>query len=207
MNTSTPYSQALRIKRIYSKTTDFKYHCLKTADFEYHLQELKKRLVNQGYNKKSINQQFSKVKTIDRNELLKKTLDKETQNKPPLLSACNRFLPNISNIVRKHWNILNISRALQDLFQKEPITVFKRNRNLKELIESNCIKNGKVKRAKNSFIIGKCSSYLSKNDNLCCSHLTSTATFISQQTKKKLKSIIESAAKWVRYLLGGMHTI
>ena len=184
MNTSTPYSQALRIKRIYSKTTDFKYHCLKTTDFEYHLQELKERLVNQGYNKKSINQQFSKVITIDRNELLKKTRDKETQNKHPLQSACNRFLPNIGNIVRKHWNILNISRALQDFFQKEPITAFKRNRNLKELIESNCIKDGKVKRAKNSFTIGKCSSYLSKNDNLCCSHLTSTATFISQQTKK-----------------------
>ena len=103
MKTSIPYSQALRIKRI----------CSKTTDFENHLQELKERLVNPGYHKKSIDQQFSKVKTIDRNELLKeKTHDKETQNKTPLVLTYNRFLSNISNIVRKHWNILNISRTL-----------------------------------------------------------------------------------------------
>ena len=113
------------------------------------MQELKKRLVNQGYNKKSFHHQLSKVKTIDRNELPKeKTHDKEAQNKTPLVLTYNRFLPNISNIVRKHWNVLNISRTLQGLFQEEPITAFKTNRNLKELIGSNCIENGKVKRAK-----------------------------------------------------------
>ena len=123
-----PYSQALRIKRICSKTTTF---------------ELKERLVNQGYNKKSIDQQFSKVKKIDRNELLKeKTHDKKAQNKTPLVLTYNRFLPHISNIVRKQWNILNISRTLQGLFQVEQMTGFKRNRNL---IRSNCIENGKVK--------------------------------------------------------------
>ena len=80
---------------------------------------------------KYINQQFSKVKTIDRNELLKeKTHDKEAQNKTPLVLTYNPFLPNISNIIRKHWNILNISRTLQGLFQVEQMTVFKRNRNL-----------------------------------------------------------------------------
>ena len=45
--------------------------CSKTTHFEYQLQELKERLINQGYNKKSIDQQSSKVKTIDGNELLK----------------------------------------------------------------------------------------------------------------------------------------
>ena len=93
MKISIPYSQALRIKRI----------CSNTTDFEYHLQKLKERLANQGYNKKSIDHQFSKVKTIDRNELLKeKTHDKETRNKTPLVLTYNRFLRNISNIVRKH---------------------------------------------------------------------------------------------------------
>ena len=152
------------------------------------MQELKERLVNQGYNKKSIDQKFSKVKTIDRNELLReKTHDKETKNKTPLVLTYNHFLPNISNIVRKHWNILNISRTLQGLFQEEPIMAFKRNRNLKELIRSNCIEHGKVKRAKNKFTIGKCSPCFSKTGNLCCSQLTSTMTFISQQTKREFK--------------------
>ena len=61
LKASIPYSPPLRIKGTSSKR----------ADFEYHLQELKERLVNQGYNKKFINQQFSKVKIMDRNELLK----------------------------------------------------------------------------------------------------------------------------------------
>ena len=106
LKTSIPYRQAWRIKSI----------CSKTTDFEYHLQELKERHVNQGSNKKSIDQQFSKVKTLDRHELLKeKTHDQETQNKTALVLTYSRFLPNISNIGRKHWNIHNISRTLQVL--------------------------------------------------------------------------------------------
>ena len=42
-------------------------------------------------------------------------------------------------------------------------------------------------RAKNKFTMGKSSPCLSKTGNLCCSQLTSTMTFISQQTKRKLK--------------------
>ena len=76
MKASIPCRQALRVKRI----------CSKTTDFEHHLQELKERLVNQGYNKKYIDQQFSKVKKIGKNELLKKkTHDKESQNKTSLV--------------------------------------------------------------------------------------------------------------------------
>ena len=137
--------------------------------------------MNQGYNKKSIDQKFSKVKTIDRNELIKeKAHDKESQNKTPLVLTYNRFLPNISNIGRKYWDILNISRTLQGLFQEEPITAFKRNKNLKELTGSNCIANGKVKREKNTFTVGKCSPCL-KIVNLCCRQLISATTFISQK--------------------------
>ena len=110
---------------------------------------------------------------------------------------------NISNIVRKHWNILNISRTLQGLFQEVLITAFKRNRNLKELTGSNCIENGKVKRAKNTFTIGKCSPCLSKTGNLCCSQLTSTITFISQQTKRKFKIYhkVNCKSEYVIYLM------
>ena len=173
------------------------------------MQELKERPVNQGYNKKSIDQQFSKVKTIDRNELLKeKTHDKETQNKTPLVLTYNRFLPNISNIVQKHWNTLNISRTLQGLFQEGPTAAFKRNRNLKELIGSNFIENGKVKRAKNTFTIGKCSPCLSKAGNLCCCQLTSTMIFISQQTKRKFKIYhkVNCKSEYIIYF-DGMHAM
>ena len=135
---------------------------------------------------------------IDRNELLKeKTQDKESQNKTPLVLIYNCFLPNISNIVWKHWSMFNISRTLQGLFQEGPITAFKRKSNLKKLIGSNCIENGKVKQAKNTFTTGKCSPCLSKTGNLCCIQLISTATFhlsVNKQTKK-LESNIKLTAK------------
>ena len=73
--------------------------------------------------------------------------------------------------------------------------VFKRNRNLKELIGNNRIENIKVKTLKSTFTIGQCSPCLSKIVNLCCSKLASTTTFIIQQTKRKFKIIIKSTAK------------
>ena len=151
-----------------------------------------------------------KVKTIDRNERLnEKTHDQETQNKTPLVLTYNSFLPKINNLVRKHWNILNISRALQVFFQDEPITAFKRNRNLKKIIGSNCIENGRVKRTKNIFTIAKCSPCLSKTCNLYCSQLPSTMTFISQQTKRKFKIFhkVNCIKLTVHYLRDGMHAM
>ena len=151
-----------------------------------------------------------KVKTIDRNELLKeKTCDRETQNKTPLVLTYNSLLPNINNLVWKHWNVLNISRALQVFFQDEPILAFKKNRNPKKIIGSNCIENGKVKRTKIIFTIAKCSPCLSKTGNLYCSQLPSTMTFISQQTKGKFKIFhkVNCIKLTVHYLRDGMHAM
>ena len=92
LKTKIPYSQALNIKRI----------CSKTTDSEYQLQELKKKTGNQGFNMKYIDQQFSKAKKRDRNKLLKEK--QHTKKK-----FCQSFLPNINNIVRKHYSILSIS--------------------------------------------------------------------------------------------------
>ena len=92
MRTSIPYSQALRMKRI----------CSKITDFEYLLQELRERLVNQGCNKKSVDQHFSKVKPIDRNKILKeKTHDKETKNKSPLVLTYNLFFQALATLFER----------------------------------------------------------------------------------------------------------
>ena len=112
-------------------------------------------------------------------------------------------MPNISNIVRKHWSILNICKTVQGLFQEGPITAFKRNRNLKELIRSNCIENGKVKRVKSTLTTGKCSPCLSKTGNLWCIQLASTMTCISQQAKRKFKIYqkVNCKSEYVIYLM------
>ena len=84
------------------------------------------------------------------------------------------------------------------------ITAFvKRNRNLKQLIGSNHIKDRKVKQAENTLTIGKCTPCLSKTHNLCCSQLTSKTTFISQKTKTKLKIYLKVNCKkeYIIYLI------
>ena len=80
---------------------------------------------------------------------------------------------------------LILAEDFMDYFQEGPITAFKRSGKLKELVGSNCIENGKVKWTKNTFTTGKCPLCLSKT--LCCRQLTSTTTFISQQTKITFK--------------------
>ena len=61
---------------------------------------------------------------------------------------CNCFYRNISKVIRKHWNSLEINESLEEIFNCQPITVFPRNKNLKELIGSNKIEKNKVRKDK-----------------------------------------------------------
>ena len=64
----------------------------------------------------------------------------------------DQFLPNITGIIQKHWNLLQrkkkkiLKKDLQELFEEELITAFKKNKNLKELIQSTSNGKGKVKK-------------------------------------------------------------
>ena len=87
---------------------------------------------------------------MNRKEFLKErdnTTSKETII--PLVLTYNPSLPNISKVVRKHWNLLSINKAFKKIFQNEPVTAFWRNKNLKELIGSNEIEHNKVKKHNN----------------------------------------------------------
>ena len=56
----------------------------------------------------------------------------------------NRYLPNISKVITKNWNILQISPTPQKVFDKKPIITYKRNKNLGELIGGHTLQGGKV---------------------------------------------------------------
>ena len=73
-----------------------------------------------------------------------------------LVLRYSQFLPNISKVVRKHLNILSISKAFKEIFQNESVTVFRCNKNLKELTCSNKIEHNKVKKYNNIMKKGKC---------------------------------------------------
>ena len=102
---------------------------------------------------------------MDREELLKEknnTISKETKYLLILLLTHNRVLLHISKVVRKLGNILSIKKSLL-IFQNEPVTGLKHNKNLKELINSKKIESSKVK--KHTSISSQCLVYKGTS---CC---------------------------------------
>ena len=53
----------------------------------------------------------------------------------PLVLAYNRMIPNISEVVRKNWHILQINPEFCNVFITETAVAFKRNENIQDLIE------------------------------------------------------------------------
>ena len=49
-------------------------------------------------------------------------------------------------LIRKHFNLLEINESLKEIFNCQPITAFRRNNILKELIGSNKTENNKFKK-------------------------------------------------------------
>ena len=70
---------------------------------------------------------------------MEKVTEKPKQTRIALTLTFSRFCPNISKVIRKYWNLLEINESLKEIFNCQPVTAFKRNKNLKELIGSNKI--------------------------------------------------------------------
>ena len=82
---------------------------------------------------------------MDKKELLTErdtATSKETNF--PLMLTYNWSLPNLSRVVGKLWKFLSVNKV--EVFENEPVTVFRRNKNLKELFGSNKIEYNKVKK-------------------------------------------------------------
>ena len=184
----------MRLKRI----------CSSTSDFNHYSNELKERFIQQGYCSQLLTNHIQKIEQLDRTELLKEK-SSTTTNEPriPLLLTYNRFLPNISNIVQRNWSILQINKDLREVFQNAPITAFKRNKNLKELIGGNKIENNRVKKADNTTKQGKCSPCYVNNRTMCCKQVKTTTYFKSLQTNRsfKIHHTVNCTSEYVIYLM------
>ena len=78
---------------------------------------------------------------MDRKELVKERI--------PLVSTYSWSLPNISRVAHKHGNILSINKLFKKNFQNEPLTAFRCNKKLKELICISKMEYNIVKRHSN----------------------------------------------------------
>ena len=64
----------------------------------------------------------------------------------------------MKEIVMKHWHLLHVNPSLAEIFQNPPILVFCRNKNLRDIIGTKLIENGKVKRKCTNKTQGKCTT-------------------------------------------------
>ena len=69
--------------------------------------------------------------------------------------------------------------------QNPPILDFCRKKNLRVIISTKLIENGKVKRKFTNKEQGKCTPCLANNKTLCCKQIVHTTTFRSNQTNRK----------------------
>ena len=146
---SNAYSQALRFNKISYNKIDLHNNC----------NRLLNTLTKSGYNKTDAATQINRAMSISRNELLCKVKTFSTENLP-LTVTYNRTLPD-----------LRIKPKLKEIFAETPILSFRRNKNLRDIIEGNKIFDRKKKLGVNKFNKGKCQSCFTTSINLCCKQL------------------------------------
>ena len=176
---SIAYSQALRIKTICSTASEFNKNC----------DIIIKRFEERGYPENLVNEQVDKVKNMKRKQLLS-TNKRTIQNRIPVPINYNRYLQNISNIITKNCNILQISPTLQKVFDKKPMITYKRNKNLGELIGGHTLQGRKVFNTHLQIIRDESKSCNTTNkSSFCCTQVVYTKTFKSYQTKRTFKIV------------------
>ena len=87
---SIPYAQALRLKRI----------CSTSVAFEHRAADLRKFLVNRGYQDKFVQYQIDRARMLDREELLVPR-PRTTNKRLPFVVTYHPGLPNIGGILRE----------------------------------------------------------------------------------------------------------
>ena len=89
-----------RIKRI----------CSTFEEYRKHSQDLIKRFVEKGYNESTVRKQIERFDHLDRSLLLKHCKHNR-KDSIPFSVTYSPVLPNIKEIINKHWHILSIGNS------------------------------------------------------------------------------------------------
>ena len=103
----------------------------------------------------------------------------------------------------KHQHLLHINPNLAEIFQNSPILVFCRKKNLRDIVGTKSIENGKPKRKFMNKIQGKCTSCLANHRTLCCKQVEHTIAFRCNQTNRifQIYHNLNCKRKYVIYFL------
>ena len=109
--------------------------CSQENDYMTETDKIKENLFRRGYSRRDTHKSLTKVDGINRGTLLNYNTKKSTTNeRVPLCLTYNRGLPNIQRILHDRLPILHRSTHMKSVFPKAPITAFKRDTNLEDML-------------------------------------------------------------------------
>ena len=176
LKSSIPYSQALRLKTIYSTSTELDKNCA----------IIKRKFLDRQYKEKVLDDQIKKVDRIERKALFTCKDNTNVKNRIPQSITYNKTFPNISKIVNRNWNILQIYTTFPRVFKDTPMIAFKRSKNLQEIIGGHTVKQGRVFKENLTRLNGNSIPCSSTRPSLYCTQVLNTQTFTSQKQKERL---------------------
>ena len=115
----------------------------------------------------------------------------------------NRTLPNISEVARKNWHILQINPEFRNAYVNKPTIVFQRNKNIQDLIGGHLIKDVKFAKKNLEKRQGKSKTCNTTKSALCCMKVVNTNTLKFNQTKRvfNIYHTITCKSQWKILLL------
>ena len=112
---SIPCSQALPLKKI----------CAETSELSKNLQVLKESLINRGFKEKFLDTEFQRLSEIERDALLTPKEKEKDLKRILFITTYNKTLPNLKQIINKHWHLLQINSNLRTAFEQEPLIAYR----------------------------------------------------------------------------------
>ena len=138
---------ALRLRRI----------CDTDKKFESRANEYKQYLLARHYKPSLVDKHFQEVSKITRTEARAKRPKNNQVSKIKILTTYNPSLPKIDGTIRKHLLLLHSDDSLKKLFPPNILnTIFKRNKNLKEILAPSKYLNPKNSRQNSITSCNKC---------------------------------------------------
>ena len=122
--TSIAYSQALRIRRI----------CSRTTDYQQRVAELQEHLIRRGHDGERVQQRIEKATRMSRDQLLTPRSRKESEQVTPLVVTFHPNLPHLTRILHNHQCVIDISPRLKEALPKCPLVAYRRPPNLRDLL-------------------------------------------------------------------------
>ena len=122
---SIPYSLALRVIRI----------CSNPNQRDKRLRELSEKLQYREYSEHNINSAIQRALKVPRKIALQEVNKQKNTSRPVFAVTYDPRLPDIQKIVGKHWrSVSNSDQYFKEVYPKPPLTAYKRQRNIRNVL-------------------------------------------------------------------------